>query len=271
MKRWSRWAALLATGALLAACNADTEETQTPDIEESETDETVDESAEEGVVEEPDESSGYQLVLDQARAQLDAEEYDAATTTLTDLLEQDLSDYPEIEAEANELLDEVHTRMAERAREVAGATEENSEFATIRQSSIYAQKFLEDTGIEITEASDEEIHAWFDENEVEADEPLEDEVGDESGSARFSTPEEAVDYAFDQTVERLDWNNTLDPETSQFFVSDIDEEGWVKIEVRQKQQTDEVEWSTMVGIYRFNLETDQLQRLDPITGEYVPA
>lgn len=261
MRKSSKWALILSLGLILAACETDNvEDTQpTPEVEDIET-----ETETETEIETNAEQETFQNLLDQAQAEYSAEQYDAAAGTLSVLLRNDLSEFPEIESEAEELLAEVNTVQAELAREVAGSTAEASAYAEERQSAILTEQYLQDTGQDISEATDEELETWLAERQT-AEEP-DEEVEEPSEEPRFETTEEAEDYAFEQTLSRAN----LESESYFYFVN-TQEDGWVHIEARETQEQDGVEWSNMIGIYRFNVYSDELEKMDSVTGEFVPV
>ncbi|MCC5895282.1 MAG: hypothetical protein JJU16_07445 [Alkalibacterium sp.] len=262
--------ALLGLG--LAACQTDEEEAAVIETEEvasetegddSETNEqTVEEQNEEEIEETGDDeeelvfdqTEKYQNLLDQAKREYEAEELDAAAGTLSVLLQHDLTGYPEIMAEGESLKEEIHVLQAENAIEVAGAYTEDSTYKDERQSAIMAEEYETATGQSIQEATDEELADWFTQKENSA------EVEENTQSW---TKEEAENYAFDQLImlENLNYEKYF------FFVNSM-EEDWVQLEVREPVEQDGVTWSNLIGLYRFNVSTDELEKLDIVTGEY---
>lgn len=79
----------------------------------------------------------------------------------------------------------------------------------------------------------------------------------------FASDKEAEDYAFNQSVDRLKLNN----ENYSIFVDRTDDQ-WVSIEVRETVKQDGVEWSNLIGLYRYDLQTDSIEKMDSVTGEY---
>lgn len=229
---------------------AEDQESQDP-IEE----EPQDENAEEELVNEAEEN--YQSLLDQAKREYEAEQLDAAAGTLSVLLQNDLTDHEAIKTEAENLKEEIHVLQAENAREVAGAYSEDSTYQDERQSAILAEEYLESTGLSIEEATDEELMEWFIQREAD---------GDQAEEAEEWTKEEAENYAFDQLLLLEDLNY----EAYIFFVN-LMEDDWVQLEVREPVEQDGVTWSNLIGLYRFNVSTDELLKLDIVTGEYQPA
>lgn len=262
-------------GFSLGACQQEEQEAviETEEVAEDTTDEVTeveeqdeDQDAEEDLEAKDEEDSEetdsneigerVQSLLDQAKREYEAEELDAASGTLSLLLENDLTNHPDILAEAETLKEEIHTLQAENAREVAGAyTEtENSEYKDERQSAIISQEYSDATGQSIMEASDEELAEWFAQKESDAEPEEETESW---------TKEEAENYAFDQLImsENLNYENYI------FFVNLMEDE-WVQMEVREPVEQDGVTWSNLIGLYRFNVSTDELQKLDMVTGDY---
>ena len=49
---------------------------------------------------------------------------------------------------------------------------------------------------------------------------------------------------------------------------DRTDDQWVSIEVRETVKQDGVEWSNLIGLYRYDLQTDSIEKMDSVTGEY---
>lgn len=242
----------------LTACQEPIEETQEPveQVEEvEETTEPVDETPEtddgEEITEESQTNEDYTKQLDHARAQYETDQLAEAAGTLSTLLQQDLSAYPDIQTEAEALKAEIEQKQAEAARQVAGASTESSIYSEERQSSLMAEQFEAETGQAIDEVSDEELGLWLEEKNKETE-----TTGDLS-------KEETEDLAFDLFLE----NQSLTGESYFYFVNQ-EEEDWVQIEVREAVEQDGVEWSNLIGIYRVNVVSEEIQKLDSISGVY---
>lgn len=278
MKKWTKIITLLTVGAALAACsNNNDEAVVAPETEQETTTETATETTTETteetkpVDETEDQRAAYQAELDQAQAQYDNEQLDESAGTLSVLLKEDLTDYQAIQVEAEGLLEKVTLAQAEQARQVAGTSSDKTEYQTERSSSVLAEKYLAETGQSIEAATDEELGSWLSaqdkkaeetssSSETDAEETTETEAEPET---KFATDEEAEDYAFDQLIGRLGLSN----ENYSYFVNKTDDQ-WVTIEARESMEQDGVEWSNMIGMYRYNLENDSIEKLDSITGEY---
>lgn len=216
--------------------NVDLEETdEVPKLEEVKEDET-----------------DYRKQFDHAKEQFDAKQWDAAAGTLSTLLEKDLNAYPILQAQAQDLKEELDKQLAEIAREVAGASTEVSEYAEERQSSLIAEQYLEATGKEMTEATDEELGTWLAAREEEKEE-----------KAGELTKEEAEDRAFEILLAHQE-----SEATNYFYFVNQEDTDWVKIEVRESVEQDGVEWSNLIGMYRMNSETEEIQKLDSVSGIY---
>ena len=249
---------LLALSLFLAACaSSETEpETETPTGENAEQEGSTTDSATSGVREEdqiPTESvpddPDYAL-LDQAKKEYYSGELDAAAGTLSRLLQKDLSDKELLEAEAEHLKEEISEKQAENAR-MDSETQNDSVYSEERQSSLLTEEYEAATGQSMSEATDDELEAWLDQRE-EAD------VTD-SGM----TKDEAEALAFEQVRERVE----IEGENYFSFVEQEDGD-WVKVEVRESVEQDGVTFSNLIGLYRYNVETEELLKLDVITGEY---
>lgn len=258
MKKWTRLVTFLTIGATLAACSDNAQEPEVePETEQAKTTET------EATV-----NNDYQTRLDQAKAQYDASKLDEAAGTLSLLLKEDLADYPDIQSEAETLLEEVNLTQAEQAKKVAGTSSDKIEYQTERQSSVLGEEYLAATGKSIEDATDEELGNWLAEKEKKAEtETNSEETTTEKTETKeqktFASDKEAEDYAFNQSVDRLKLNN----ENYSIFVDRTDDQ-WVSIEVRETVKQDGVEWSNLIGLYRYDLQTDSIEKMDSVTGEY---
>lgn len=252
--------ALLGFG--LAACQQEeldavieTEEVVDESITEAQgSDEQTDDqeqTGEENELNETDEK--YQRLLDQAKREYEAEELDASAGTLSVLLLNDLSDHSEIRDEGESLKQEIEALQAENAREIAGTFTEESMYKEERQSAILNEEYLAATGKSVQEATDDELSNWF----------AQKEINEQQEEAESWTKEEAENYAFDQLILLEDLNYE-----QYFFFVNLMEEEWVQIEVRESVEQDGVSWSNLIGLYRFNVSSDELLKLDSVTGEY---
>lgn len=244
----------------LGACQGDTEGIIEEDINEAaalDADHSELSETEESTVEQTIESDGQkeenaeiEELLKQAERQYEAEQFDAAAGTLSKLFQYDLSHHEELAEKAEALRADIQVVQAEKAH----ADLEKSEFEKERQSALLAEEYLNATGQSINLASDDDLKTWF--SEKESSDGGED-------NAREWTTEEAENYAFDQLMIL----ENLNVEHYFFFVNMI-EDDWVQLEAREAVEQDGVTWSNLIGLYRYNVSTDELQKLDTVTGEY---
>lgn len=257
MKKWTRVVAVLTVGAALAACGNGADGSVVEPETEQETTSEVTANAEE---------TDFQSMMDQAQAQYDAGKLDEAAGTLSLLLKEDLTNEPDIKTEAEELLEEINLAQSEQAKQVAEESSDKAGYQTERQSSVLGEEYLAATGESIEEATDDDLEEWLAAKEANAEAKVEENSTEETETeeqATFASDEAAEDYAFNQAIERLQLNK----EGYTAFVDRTDDQ-WVSIEVRETVEQDGVEWSNMIGMYRYNLETDGIEKLDSITGEY---
>lgn len=257
MKKWTRIVAGLTIGAALAACGNGSEESVVEPETEQETASEITANAEE---------IDFQSMMDQAQAQYDAGKLDEAAGTLSVLLKEDLTNDPDVKKEAEELLEEINLAQSEQAKQVAEESSDKAGYQTERQSSVLGEEYLAATGQSIEEATDEDLGEWLAAREANVEAKVAENSTEESETAdqkTFASDEAAEDYAFNQATERLQLNK----EGYSAFVDRTDEQ-WISIEVRETVEQDGVEWSNMIGMYRYNLETDGIEKLDSITGEY---
>lgn len=261
----------------LAACQVDEPDTNTaipveeaPVEDETETgtdDATseVNEDEDEQIPTEGEAADPDYALLDQAKEEFYSGELDAAAGTLSRLLQKDLSDNELLKAEAEDLQEEVSQQQAEQAAETAESQAETA-YPEERQSSILSEEFEAATSQPLAEATDEELEAWLAEKDAQATEPTvaEDEIDEAETSEQIAmTKEEAENYAFEQVLARAD----IEGENYFYFVN-YSEENWVQVEARESVEHDGVTFSNLIGIYRYNVETDEMQKLDSVTGEY---
>ncbi|GAB2479552.1 hypothetical protein GCM10008929_01580 [Alkalibacterium psychrotolerans] len=253
----------------LSACQGDTEETMTEDevnetavldtasADSAEDDELSDDSeaelAEEAETNEEsdyDKNEALEELLTRAEKEYEAEHFDAAAGTLSKLFQYDLSDASDLAEKAENLQASIQSVQASNA----SSTNQESAYKEERQSAILAEEYLTATGQSIETASDEDLSAWLSEKEAEKD---------AENSERDWTKEEAENYAFDQLIllEELSYENY-------FFFVNMTTDDWVQLEAREAVEQDGVTWSNLIGLYRYNVSTDELQKLDAVTGEY---
>ncbi|OJF92201.1 hypothetical protein [Alkalibacterium sp. 20] len=259
---------LVALSFGLAACQADEAETSTPTEEsssenESSTDKVTSELVddEELLTEEEPADPNYDL-LEQAKDEYYSGELDAAAGTLSRLLQNDLSDNELLKAEAEDLKEEISQQQAENAK-AAAEIQVASEFTEERQSTLLSEEFEEAKEQSLSEATDEELESFLTEKEVQKTEPLVDAEATETTEKIAMTKQEAENHAFEQVLDRA----VVEGENYFYFVN-YAQENWVQVEAREAVEQDGVTFSNLIGIYRYNVETDEIQKLDIITGEY---
>lgn len=266
---------LVALSLSLSACQADEAEPDTSspvpteeaaDEEGATTDPATSEvNDDEQIPTEGEPTDPNYALLEQAKSEYYGGELDAAAGTLSRLLRNDLTENELLQAEAEDLKEEISQQQAEEARETAESQTETA-YPEERQSALLREEYEAATNQPLSEASDAELEAWLAEKEAQAAEPaIEEEDGAESETAEQNamTKEEAENYAFEQVLERAE----LEEENYFYFVNHS-EENWVQVEARESVEHDGVTFSNLIGIYRYNVETDEMQELDSITGEY---
>lgn len=202
-------------------------------------------------------------LLEQAKEEYYSGELDAASGTLSRLLQQDLSDKELLLAEAEDLKEQISQEQAEAAQE-AEDSQAGTAYSEERQSALLNEDYEAETGQPLSEATDEELEAWLSERDAEKSEPAQEETdGEEPAESVDMTKEEAEDHAFEQVIERADLN-----EEDYFYFVNHAEDNWVQVEARESVEQDGVTFSNLIGIFRYNVSTDEMQKLDVITGEY---
>jgi len=265
---------LIALSFGLAACQADETDSSTPTEESStENDSSTDKATSELVDEEEIPTEGeptdpHYALLEQAKDEYYSGELDAAAGTLSRLLQNDLSENELLKAEAEDLKEEISQQQAENAKALA-EIQVASEYTEERQSTLLSEEYEAAKEQSLSEATDEELGSFLTEKEAEKNEPVVGaEAADESDTTESSeksamTKEEAENYAFEQVLTR----DEVEGENYFYFVN-YSEENWVQVEAREAVEQDGVTFSNLIGIYRYNVATDEMQKLDIITGEY---
>lgn len=276
MKNWKLSALLLASTLVLTACGTQTQEagedtaetvsTAQVDTSQKSTDSQADSASQ--TAEETGLEETYEDMLAQGREEYEAGLLDAAGGTLTLLLENDLTQYSAIETEALELQEEIKAAQTEKARETMETVPEETEYATERQSVLAAEEFNKATGEDIQSVPDEEIGAWLVEKEQAEAEQLQPSATEDTSEAEPELTEEELLQQEQQVVlESVISQLGLEPEGRQFFLVKTDERTY-QIEIRQPHAVDDVEISNMIGIFEYNMETESLKKMNPITGEF---
>lgn len=233
-------------------------------------------------------SQAYQKMYDDALALYEAGKYSEASGSIGLLLQNDLSDQGDLETQAKELQEKINTAQVEAVKEDESySLIENSKYKTERDSVIIGEKFAAETGKDIKEATDEEIEAWLAEQETVQTEPVEsseestestetEAAQSESSSSESETessekqttmtPEEEQIYVLEQVIAKTG----ISPQDNQFFTSKINDTTY-QVEIRHSHEVDGVGISNMVGMYQYDLATEKVQKMDPITGEYQPV
>lgn len=267
---------LIALSFGLAACQADETDSSTPvpteettNEEGTETDNTASEvKDDEEIPTEGEPTDPNYVMLEQAKDEYYSGELDAAAGTLSRLLQNDLSENELLKAEAEDLKEEISQQQAENAKALA-EIQVASEYKEERQSTLLSEEYEAAKEQSLSEATDEELGSFLTEKEVEKNEPVVDaEAADETDTTESSeknamTKEEAENYAFEQVLTR----DEVEGENYFYFVN-YSEENWVQVEAREAVEQDGVTFSNLIGIYRYNVATDEMQKLDIITGEY---
>lgn len=263
---------LIALSLGLAACG-DTETdmgTETPTEDSSEENGSSNDSATSGVNDDeaiPTEGEATDpdyALLEQAKEEYYSGDLNAAEETLNQLLENDLSDKELLEAEAEDLLEEISQQLEESDAGDASAIADLN-FVNERQSMIMHEEYEAATGQPLSKATDEQLETWLAQQEVQKSHPAKGEEASESETPDPSsmTEEEAENYAFEQVLERAEVQDE-----NYFYFVNHSEEDWVQVEVRETATQGDVIFSNLIGMYRYNLETDEIKELNINTGEY---
>lgn len=269
-KNWSRLLIISLSMVALSACGTNNEnEGATSEATQSESvvsESTVSESsssqATDSSTEEVSLQETYNKMYTDGLAQYDAEKYDEAAGTIGLLLQNDLSEYNDIETKATSLKEDITLAQAQKAKaDEATALIENSTYKTERTSDLAAEEFSTATGKDIKTASDDEIGRWLTEKDAVAKEAA-DKASQETTEAT-PTPEEELNAVLNEVVSITG----ISPEDNQFYATKTSEQIYT-IEIRHSHEVDGVGISNMVGMFEYDLATKELKKMDPLTGEY---
>lgn len=263
-KKWSRLLFISLSMVALSACGtnnenegASSEATQSESVvSESTISESTSSQTEDSTTEEISLQEKYDKMYTDGLAQYEAGKYDEAAGTIGLLLQNDLSEYSEVETKATSLNEDITLAQAEEAKaDEATALIENSEYKTERTSDLATAEFSEATGKDIKTVSDDEISTWLSDKEAAIEES--------SSETTEATPEEELTEVLDQIVAITG----ISPEDNQFYATKTNEQTYT-VEIRHSHEVDGVGISNMVGMFEYNLETKELKKMDPLTGEY---
>lgn len=217
----------------------------------------------ESSVETTQSESVYQNMYDESLVLYESGKYSEAGGTLELLLQNDLSEYEELETKALELKEKITAAQVETAKEEpVNEVVEDSEYKDERNSVLVSQEYSDETGKDIATVSDEELASWLTEKEeTKQTETVTEES--ESASESEMTAEEEEIYVLDQVIAQTG----ISPAENQFFTSKIGEDTY-QVEIRHSHEVDGVEISNMIGMFEYSLSEDQVKRMNPVTGEY---
>ncbi|MGB7460654.1 MAG: hypothetical protein WA887_07245 [Carnobacterium jeotgali] len=264
-KKWSRLLIISLSMVALSACGtsngnegASSEATVSEStVSESITSESTSSQVVDSSTEEVSLQEKYNEIYADGLAQYEAGKYDEAAGTIGLLLQNDLSEYSEIETKATSLSEDITLAQAEAAKaDEATALIEKSAYKTERTSDLAAAEFSKATGKDIKTVSDDEIDSWLTDKEAAVAESSKE-------TTTKATPEEEVNAALDKIVELTG----ISPEDNQFYATKKDEQTYT-VEIRHSHEVDGVGISNMVGMFEYNLATKELKKMDPLTGEY---
>ena len=264
-KKWSRLLIISLSMVALSACGtsngnegASSEATVSEStVSESITSESTSSQVVDSSTEEVSLQEKYNEIYADGLAQYEAGKYDEAAGTIGLLLQNDLSEYSEIETKATSLSEDITLAQAEAAKaDEATALIEKSAYKTERTSDLAAAEFSKATGKDIKTVSDDEIDSWLTDKEAAVAESSKE-------TTTKATPEEEVNAALDKIVALTG----ISPEDNQFYATKKDEQTYT-VEIRHSHEVDGVGISNMVGMFEYNLATKELKKMDPLTGEY---
>lgn len=225
---------------------------------------------------------GYRSNYEASLAQFENGKLDEAAGSIELVLENDLSDYPELKTQATELKTKINAAQAEKVKSDETATLlENSKYKTERVSELAGTEFKAATGQDIKNASDEMIKNWLIEKEAAEKETTENSTPSSSGSVEGSSenassssvssekePVISAEEERNMVLDKIVSLTGISAKDNQFYASKEDETNY-QVEVRHAHEVDGVGISNMVGMFKYDLSTETLMKMDPLTGEYI--
>lgn len=220
------------------------------------------------------EESVYRSMYQASLAQFENGKLDEAAGTIENVLESDLSGDTELKEQATELKIKINTAQAEKVKsDETVVLLENSAYKTERVSDLAATEFKEATGEDIKSVSDDKIKTWLAEKEVTENSTTASSIASSentisSSSVSSSTaPVISAEEERIMVLEKIIALTGISAQDNQFYSSKEDENTY-QVEVRHSHEVDEVEISNMVGMFKYDLLTETLMKMDPLTGEY---
>lgn len=264
---------LIATTGLfvLSACGEKTNDTPMESLNSSNETSEVESSNQMQVTED-----GYRTMYEASLAQFENGKLDEAAGSIEIVLEDDLSDYPELKTQAMELKTKINTAQAEKAKsDETAMIIENSIYKTERVSELAATEFKAATGHDIKSASDDDIKTWLDEKEATENSATASSesvaVSSESASSNSVSSDNthviSLEEERNSVLEKIVALTGISAKDNQFYSSKEDENTY-QVEVRHAHEVDGVGISNMVGMFKYDLLTETLMKMDPLTGEY---
>lgn len=250
---------------LLSACD-ETKENTSVESSTSSSETLIDDSSK---LTQPGEN-GYRSMYQASLAQFENGKLDEAAGTIENVLESDLSGDAELKEQATELKIKINMAQAEKVKsDETAALLEKSAYKTERVSDLAATEFKQATGEDIKSVSDDKIKTWLAEKEAtESSTTASSESTVSSSSISSSTaPVISAEEERIMVLEKIIALTGISAQDNQFYSSKEDENTY-QVEVRHAHKVDEVEISNMVGMFKYDLLTEILMKMDPLTGEY---
>lgn len=162
----------------------------------------------------------------------------------------------------NDSVDESQT--AESVSE--GSQAESVTVENIDDDSSLEDEEMQDDSQEL-EAGDEVTEAEEDEVVIESSESSSSETDGTTEAVEMSAPREPQDGKDLNIVEAVAAADSTLPEDAQFFLEPLSDTLY-QVEARQDGTDSSV--SNLLGLYQYNMETGEITKQDPTTGEFIP-
>ncbi|WP_414839500.1 hypothetical protein [Carnobacterium sp. TMP28] len=218
---------------------------------------------------------GYRTNYKTSLVQFESGKLDEAAGTIELVLENDLTDYPKLETQVTELKTKINTAQADKVKtDKTSEILEESAYKTERVSNLAATEFKQTTGKDIKTASDQEIKTWLVEKEAtessatfSSENTSSSSVSSSSSIASEKAPVISLEEERIMVLEKVIAITGISAKDNQFYSSKEDKTTY-QIEIRHAHKVDEVEISNMVGLFKYDISTKILMKMDPITGKY---
>lgn len=293
-RKWIKTTMVLSSMLVLNACST-TEKSEASSGESAQSEEVS------------DQETIYQHMYKDSSKLYDEKKYDEAAGHIALLLQNDLSGFSELKEKAESLEDKIVTAQADaEVKKDTYKVTERSNYKPERHSVIASEEFASETGADIKKAPDTEIKQWMADKEKKAAQTKVENTNSTNETAKHdeakeqkqktNQPKEESESATTEKQSSQSLANTSSGDSSkektktiaeeqndvldqvmaktgisatdnQFFATKVNDHMY-QVEIRYSHEVDGVELSNMVGMFRYDISSGSLKKMDPITGNY---